>query len=586
MDAETYTRDVDARAEAMLAALLPGAATLWDAQALMAHGRYEAAEQLVQQKLGRPVDSSGSVLASGTFDLVAAMFLVCRWPQELPASAVERMRRLMTRGVIDRCNTENHWLMYYTGNLLAAERWPDEPRWWNGHTPAQIHAEAKRWILGMIDRTVRYGQHEYDSPQYHLCYVFCTLALTEYAADAQVRGQAEKALLLYITDMALENFYGGWAGGHSREGYRKNTWQKTGDIHGLHYLYFGGEPADPSEHVTNMTGPALTSSWRPPVLLYRIATDRSTSHAVRKTRAPRTIYRHVEREAQPVRKYTWMSRSFALGSTQTGLPGAPAGPIDLVSWDLTWKGTGQTAKIVCNHPYRDARRFSAFLSELPQSIGRSVGGHKPYLQAPDRLFGGSPYERMMQHEGALIVLYDIPVDDAAPYVHAFLPRPVHWQEQDGWIFGALDGFHVALFPLAPYRWLEIHQDTQVDGWLLRMDSCRAGLVVEAVEADEAGEFTAYRDRRAAGPPDTSEWERANAVSVQTYHGHHLRLIHDGPATVDGQALDYAAYPLYDAPVISSAMNTGKVEIRHGNDRLSLDFAVDPAAGDIPMRVVG
>jgi hypothetical protein len=587
MASTTYGDQLARRADEMIdAAVAAGPRSLWSAHALMARGDSAGAGALVESQLGRPGDGPFATVASGTFEVLAAMFLVCRWGDELPVAAVDRARMVMTRGILHRGNTENHWLMHYVANLLAAERWAEESTWWNGLSPAVAHAEARRWILGMIARTARYGHHEYDSPQYHLCHVLSMLALTEHASDRLLRDQAERALTLLVADMAVEHFYGGWAGGHSREGYRKNTWQRTGDIHGLHFLYFGGEPFDPAQHLTGMIGPALTAAWRPPEVLHDIAHDRDTPHAVLKTKAPRTIFRHAERESAPVRKYTWMSPSFALGSTQTGLPGAPAGPIDLVSWDLTWRGAGQSAKIVCNHPYRDPRRFSAFLSELPQAIGRSVPAAKPYLQFPDRLFGASPYEQIIQHEGMLLALYRIPADDPCGYVNLFLPDSTVWQQAGGWILGDLGAFFVALFPIGGYQWVKISEDRLVDGWLIRIEERLAGLVLEAVESSAVGDFKEYCEARVGATPDLAAWRQSGRVRATTHHGHDLTMTFDGDHLLDGQKVDYATYPLYDGPWVRGDLGSGRVTIARGGHQLTLDFDLDVHAPDLPMRVVG
>jgi hypothetical protein len=535
-----------------------------------------------------PAEAETARIYGGPFEIVPAMMLVARWGDALPAAALDHVKRFMTEGVLERGNTENHWLMYYAGNLLAAERWSEVPLWWNGLPPAAMHTEARRWILGMIARTATIGHYEYDSTGYHNEHFVPYLALAEHARDRQVREQAGKMVLLLLADMALEYFHGAYAGGHSREG-NVNTWTQVGPGQGLNYLYFGDEEFDPERHCQGYATPAVAARFRPPALLARLALDRDTPHVVRKTKPPRAVYRHVDRPAQPVRKYTWMSRSFALGSTQTGLPGAPAGPIDLTSWDLTWRGPRHRAKVCCNHPYRSFGRFSAFLPELPQRVGRGVATRKPYLQVPDRLFGASPYERMMQHEGLIVVLYRIPADDEVPYVNCFLPKGHDWREQDGWLLGDMGNFYVAVRILGDYRWEDIHEDgadgNWIDGWLLRVDDRHAGLVLEAAEAD-AGGFEAFRQARQTAALDLSAWPDGGRVTVDSFDGVRLEMSYDGPHLVDGTAIDYEAYPLFDAPGVEAPLGTGCLTFAHDGDRLDLDFDIDPAAASLPMRVIG
>ena len=598
MSKAEYDEQVTTRARQIMEAMLKrGINSMWNAHVLMAL-EPDAGKivEIVDRGLGKSETGPQAPMTGGPFHILPAALLLRRWEKELPEEAVAIIREFMTRGIHERGNTENHWLMYYAGNLLAAELWEEEDLWWNGLPPQAMQAEAKRWILGMIERTARNGHHEYDSPGYHIEHMVPMIGLVDHTKDPQLRDQVEKLLSLLVADMALEYFKGAWAGGHSREGYRQNTWTRVGPIQALQFIYFGGLEFDPDLHCQGFAGPVLTARYRPPALFADMAWDRRTPHVVKKTKAPRTIYRHVEQEAQPVRKYTYMSRSFALGSTQIGLPGAPAGPIDLTSWDLTWDGPKHQAKIVCNHPYRSPGRFSAFLSNLPQDIERSVGTGKPYLQFFDRLFGASPYEQLMQHEGALIALYRIPEEDETPYVNLYLPKRIDWTELNGWILGDCEDFYIGLRPLGSYRWREIReanaasimvsQGDLIDGWLLRIEGGHPGLLLEAVESEDTHNFAAFCDQRTAAHLDLSGWPRKSRVIVETTKGTRLEMVYDGAHRVDGEEIDYENYPLYEAPGAKAEANTGKMIFQHRTKKVALDFGIDPQKPLLPMRVIG
>ncbi|MFH1570603.1 MAG: hypothetical protein ABIL09_21615 [Gemmatimonadota bacterium] len=604
MDESTYGHEVGRRALQIAESMAPRGGSMWSAHALLlleqagrplpgAGGRAgERASARILEGLGTPADKPFARVASGTFDLLAAMALVCRWGDELSPAAVDHVRRVFARGILHRGNTENHWLMHYTANLLAAERWPQVEAWWNGLPRAAMVAEARRWILGTIRRTARWGHYEYDSPQYHLCHVQAMLALAEHSADGEVRHLAGQNLTLLIADMALEFYKGAWAGGHSREGYRQNTWTRSGSIPALQFLYFGGEGIDPALHDHHMVGPALGAAYRPPALLAEMAWDRAQPHVVKKTKAPRAVYRHVPADAAPTRKYTYMSPSFALASTQVGLPGAAAGPIDLVSWDLSWEGDKHQAKVVSSHPYRDPRRFAAFLPGMPHTMGRSIATDKPYLQNPDRLFGASPYERMMQWEGTIVVLYRIPPGDANPYVNLYLPTAAAWVETGGWLMADLGSFCLGVRPIGPYTWERIREEDLVDGWLLQIHDCCAGLVLEAAETAVVGSFERFRRARAAARLDLSGWPGPGRVEVADTRGRTLVMEYGadpaalGAHTVDGQPIDYGAYPLYEAPGVEAPLGSGRISLRRSAAGVDLDFGIDGAAPDLPMRVIG
>ncbi len=614
MDQRRYEEEVAERARTVMRAIVDsGNITVWNAHAFFALDAVDddALVDAVERHFGVSDFASDSV-AGGPFHVLPAALLLRRWEERLPSRAVERIRDFFMRGVIDRGNTENHWLMHYTGNLLAAERWAEAPVMWNGLSPAAVRAEARRWIVGMIDRSVMIGHHEYDSTGYIAEHVTPLIGLAELASDEALREKARKMLALHFTDMAVEYFHGAWAGGHSREGYRVNTWMRSGTVRGIHYVYFGNEEFDPPVHTQGFVVPGLATSYRPPALIISMAFDRGKPFVVRKTKAPRTIYRHAERPAAPVRKYTYQSRSFALGSTQIGLPGPPAAPIDLTSWDLTWNGPKHQAKIVCNHPYRDPRRFSAFLPMLPQTAERDIGTGKPYLQRSDRLFGASPYERIMQHENVVIVLYRIDPADRDPYVNLYLPKALRWVERNGWLFAEVPSrlspnaetetgaFYVALFPIGRYRWTEIREAAAsniivrdgdlIDGWLLRIDGPNAGLVLEAVEGpvDEADDrmrsFDEFIARRSGLRPGTDSWPDRGVVSYTTFGGISMKMCYDGEHLVDGIAVDYDKWPLIEAPWVRAKVGTGVVRYEKDGRGFDLDFEV--VGPLIPMRVIG
>jgi len=598
MDQQTYETQVQARADEMLEAVAGNERhSAWTAHALLVRGadpdRVSAA---VSQTLEGVVAGAGDGDMGGPFHVLPAMLLHSRWEAQLSSGAREMIRAFMLDSVLVRGNTENHWLMYYTGNLLAAERWQEEAEFWDGRQPVAMQREATRWILGTIDRTARIGHHEYDSPGYQIEHMMPLIGLYEHARDAYLRAQVQRVLTLLVADMALEFFHGSWAGSHSREGYRENTWTRVGPIRTLQYLYFGGEPFDPDQHLHGYAIPALVAAYRPAALFARMAWDRPTPQVVRKTKAPRNIIRHTDTYAGPVYKTTYMSQSFALGSAQINLPGTAAGPIDLVSWDLTWSGPKQQAKITCNHPFQGPQRFSAFLAPLPQNARRDIGGGKPYLQSVDRLFGASPFERIVQHEGAVLVTYRIPAGDEAPYANLFLPTSIEWVESDGWLLGNMGAFHVGIRPLAEHHWWRIRESRNdaimvsdgdlIDGWLLRIDGPTPGIALEAVEATGVSSFEEFCSQRTTAGLDLTDWHEQGRVALTTIAGDRLELDFDGAHRLNGEIIDYDSWPLYGAPEAHAECNTGRMRFGSDDDTVDVDFGIAPASPLMPMRVIG
>ena len=586
MTEATYGEQLDKRGQIFLQAVADQPTSIYACHALFAlDEQTDLVESIVKRVLGGEKAGAFGRVAAGTFDVFAAMHLACRWQAQLSVGTLDHIRQIMTQGLHHRGNTENHWLMYYVGHLLAAEMWPEASVMWNGLPPNVVRDEATRWLSGMIDRTARTGHHEYDSSQYHGWHVTPMIALADHAQDETLREQAKKMATLLIADMALEYMAGAWAGGHAREGYRENTWHYAGTSAALMSYYFGDDRED-AMHIQAGMCPAVTAHYQPPALLAELARERSVPRVVQKTKAPRTIYRHVDGDTRPVRKYTYLSRSFALGSTQLGLPNGCGAPIDLVSWDLTWDAPKHEGIITCNHPYLSPKRFSAFLSEAPQSIGRNVAAPKPALQNPDRFSGASPYEQMMQCENTTVILYRIPEDDETPFVNLYLPKSVGWVERAGWILGNVDDFYVGLRPIGDYRWESVSEDDHVHGWLLRIEDENAGLVVEAVEADDVASFSAFCDAIVQCDLDLHDWQDRGVVRYGTLSGHRLEMVYDGDHSIDGDRVDYEAWPLYGGPGIDAPLGKGVIKFVQGDAELVLDFEVDEAREMIPMRVIG
>ena len=181
-------------------------------------------------------------------------------------------------------------------------------------------------------------------------------------------------------------------------------------------------------------------------------------------------------------------------------------------------------------------------------------------------------------------------------MNIFLPKSLDWCERDGWLMADVGGFYLSLRPIGPYSWLEIReasnanimvrQGNLIDGWLLRIDALQPGLVLEAVEAKEAGGFEAFCRRRASLHLDLNGWPQDGRVAVDSFGETHLEMHYNGPHLIDGVAIDYEAYPIYEAPGVEAPLGTGRMTFQQGDDRLELDFGVDGETPQLPMRVIG
>jgi hypothetical protein len=110
--------------------------------------------------------------------------------------------------------------------------------------------------------------------------------------------------------------------------------------------------------------------------------------------------------------------------------------------------------------------------------------------------------------------------------------------------------------------------------------------LEAVEARDADSFDAFCDRRVELDVNLSNWPVNDRVRLETLSGVKMEIVYDGAHKVNGEAIDYVAWPLYGAPGAEGELNTGKVVFRHGEDEVHVDFEIDPNKPLMPMRVIG
>ena len=92
--------------------------------------------------------------------------------------------------------------------------------------------------------------------------------------------------------------------------------------------------------------------------------------------------------------------------------------------------------------------------------------------------------------------------------------------------------------------------------------------------------------RPAAPVDLSDWPHPGRVALETLSETCLEMVYDGVHRIDGETIDYTAYPLYGAPGAAAEPDTGRMLFAHGDERVELDFGIDPQQTLLPMRVIG
>ena len=491
----------------------------------------------------------------------------------LPDSTKRRMRELWRTYHPYRGDTENHWALYYSALYLAAQLYPDEPgeTWFTGKSSEENKAEAEEYLISWMDLTTTIGQGEYDSPHYLKVFVAPMALLYAYAEDAAMRQRAAMMLDYLLADFAVELLDGFYAGGAYSRLYEREViapwWRPAAR---LAWLLFGETPFG------RYSGEAFLlalSGYAPPPILHYIARDRAAPYVHKEYKRTRHRIRYSEVKNAPVYKYVYMRPEYALGSSQGGL----LQPIQQQTWGLTWAAGDDVAArsvLFSLHPYSSVKELGMYFADLQEFLTEIVVRSKTEYDSPDKLTGGSPYEQVMQHEDALIALYDIEPDVRFPHINAFFSNDLEERTEDasGWIFARGGDALIAYYPLAPYRW-----EPKADAWdedvtheRLVSPHLKNGAVVQVAPASAFDSFEAFQDAVRALPLDVHT-EPVPAVRFTTLGGDTLEARYGETPRVNGEAINYADWPLYGGPFLHAERGSRQLELRYGPLRRRLDF---------------
>jgi len=463
-----------------------------------------------------------------------------------------------------RGDTENHWCLYYSCLLLAAEQWPGlpGPEWFNGRTSEDNFSEAREYLLHWMELTTTKGQGEFDSPTYLPEYLIPMILLGQFALDGDIRTRASMMTDYLLADFAVDHLDGMYIGGLSREGARSVYTPRSAPASEFAWLYFGsGDPVQSSWCLL----PAL-SSYRLPGIIMRIATDRSVPYVNRERKRVRNIIRHGSELNPPVWKYSYVTREYGLSSLQGGV----LQPIQQHTWSVRFRGAKPHSTIFGLHPWWSGRELSMFFPEQEKVLIADVARSKGTYNREDKWTGSAPYERTFQHRNTLIVLFDIANDAVSGHVDLFFPSTLDERILDpgGWIFCRAGDACVGVFPLRDGEWMLLAEDE--GNHRFRSHERRNGWVVEVRSIEEAESFDKFMERCRARRPALAD-NGPVGVSYTTIDGDRMDFAFPDDRRLNGAAVDLTKTPLFDSPFLEAETGSGKLLIKHGKHSRLLDF---------------
>lgn len=462
----------------------------------------------------------------------------------------------------------NYELMRDGSGLLAAQEWPDLVDH-DGNNAAKIAKNCGEWLWRIWNETTDRNSSEYDAPIYYGTDFAPTRMVAEFSRDEKMWNAAEMTLAFMLTQTAAH-----WHRGyHVSTAGRGKYWgslnlgpDAAAPTNGMAYLLFGGDrianlASAPQTYWLAHPGRALPLSWLP---AWQAALPEDRTVLATHLWESRKIF---------VRKTAWFTKGYGLASQRED--GTPAD----------------------SYLFKECRRtMLKWASDKPQSSFTicQENRRRPQEKIVNAFaYGENPYAQVMQHEGTLIGVYDVPAEygfwkTIAPFVTtgAIVLR----KEVDGWIVCHGGSMLFAFRFLQPAKWAgdgpgvdQISKtrdlldryvcDAQRGGWILETAPI-AKFAGGGAEAELERFIAALRKTTVAGDVSVA----APRVRFKNIGGHTLDLTwhavgepYGGQCVLDGKPVDYSKYPLLSAPN-GDQPNRGPLTLKLPDARtVTLDF---------------
>ncbi|MDP4231727.1 MAG: hypothetical protein Q8916_15110, partial [Bacteroidota bacterium] len=333
----------------------------------------------------------------------------------LPARYKKRIRECWKKFTPYRGDTENHFLMYYGSLYLMSQEWRGLPasEWFMHRSSKELHQESEQYLNYWINRTVRFGQIEFDSPRYLYYFITPLVQIAEYAKDATMKRRCRMMLEFLLADYASQYLNGNFSGAHSRIGNESISDTRSAEATSYGEYFF----EDSVQHLFPDIAFAALSTYKVPSIIRSIATDRREPYGVHEIKRSRDVIRYAQSTNPSIYKYTFMTKDYSLGSIQGGL----VQPIQQRSWSLTINSSHKDNIIFGLHPYVSEKELGMFFPEEPSFMLEKIDAVKNGYTSENKWVGGSPFETICQWKNQIECDYDIPPTEKYQHVDLFLP---------------------------------------------------------------------------------------------------------------------------------------------------------------------
>ena len=546
---------------------------------------------VIAAKLARREDvelCSRSVIAlmrepgSGPFWMFPVVNIAYLGRDQLSPEAKKSIRDTWRSVLKNTAATENHWVMYYTSLYLMSELYPNDPAtsWYNGKSSAENLAEARAYLIDWMDLATTVGQGEFNPTHYIGEYAIPMLFLASWAEDPAMRQRGRMKLDWLFADLAENSLEGVLHGANARTDDTSviERWNALATF--FNWICFGNTPPPAGYGGWGLYFATTAKAYDVPEVIYRIAVDRGGDFLQRDLKRTRRRWRNSDVQLAPIYKTNYSRRDYAVGSYQGGL----SDPIQAHVWDVTWavpdpRGVHNT--MFSMHPVSSGFDMQTYFTELPDQMTKGVTKEgKASYDSPDKFLGCSRFEQVFQDLDTVIALYDIPPGTRFPHINGFFSKDLVNLTVDpsGWTFARGGQAYLAYRPLAPYElqplarikssWTGERADT--GDKRLYSPHRKNGTIVQAASAGEFKDFAAFQAAIRALPLEFT-LEPVPTVKFTTLRGKAVVCTYGAAPVVDGQAVDYNKWKLFEGPYLNAEKGSRKLTLTHGRLERVLDF---------------
>jgi len=551
------------------------------AECLFALGRN--AEALVEVNKGLdplvPGNKINRWMHGGNTGFIAWPGIDCyiRFEKLLDAATKERYRKIYTGGVFyAKLSTSNHKIMAAMTRYLATQVWGADSfhadpyfmekdpyiiemtgkskslppgQVWGTHFGAG-DPTGEKYLQQIIAASAKGGPGEFASRPYGAQNVLPLLSLADCAKDP---GMAAQARIAY--EACLAQLAPAWLRGHlatfAPRSYPDTECQQPWGLATLPWLYFGG--VTPELPHAKAAAAAAVSSYRIPDGIVVAATQRSKPYYYRALLNGWALNHYVNRT------YAIFSRSAKMG-------GKP------------WQGQSYPCGVMWEEP--DITKGShLWITNPSEDEPGKMGNHTHGVRATEQEVLG---------RDSLLFVFQIEPTHQFPYALGYVPggyrAMINDSESSGRIYLHYGTVLLAVTASQPFQWdpeAGIHAPASKpragdSEFRVKAPSCavaiETALAADFPGANPAEQLARFRGLLLEKGSLKVTSDKPTSATYESRHGETLECTFDGSDRINGEAVDYKAWPSSHSPWTSQKRPEDPLEIRDGKTVRTYDFS--------------